>query len=89
MAGLKPLKKPTKNRKALKGQHVRSVDARAKAGTVGLYGYDPGRARNMRERPLGRRGVYGTEKGNISYTHRGGVVKKTTKARKKPGPKKK
>jgi len=88
MAGLKPLKKPTKKRKALKGQHVRSVDARAKAGTVGLYGYDPGRARNMRERPLGRRGVYGTEKGNISYTHRGGVVKKTTKARKKPGPKK-
>jgi len=93
MAGLKPLKKPTKKRKALKREDARrsTMGPKAKSGTFGLYESDPGRSSNRRRaiaRRTGGHGAYGTEKGNISYRHRGETVKKTTKARKKPGPKK-
>ena len=93
MAGLKPLKKPTRKRKALKREDARrsTMGPKAKSGTFGLYESDPGYSPNRRRaiaRRAGGHGAYGTEKGNISYRHRGETVKKTTKARKKPGPKK-
>ena len=68
-----------------------TIAARAKSGTFGMYDWDPGSGTNKRrswEGQTGGYGAYGHEKGNITYKHLGETVKKTTKSRKKPGPKK-
>ena len=85
-------KKPTK-KSAPKDRPTIAV--RAKSGTFGKYDWDPGDGINKRRRRAdelaggpGGYGAYGDEKGNITYKHLGETVKKTTKSRKKPGPKK-